>query len=59
MLWVQDKRANGELGYQKIEGAENLGDLMTKYLGSSLMRNHLEALTLEVRGGRAKEGLAV
>ena len=59
MLWVQDKRATGELDYQKIEGTENPGDLMTKYLGSSLMRSHLTTLTLEIRGGRAKEGLAV
>ena len=58
MLWVQDKRATGELDYQKIEGTENPGDLMTKYLGSSLMGSHLTTLTLEVRGGRAKEGLA-
>ena len=59
MLWVQDKRANGELDYQKIEGSDNPGDLMTKYLGSGLMKSHLESLTMEVRGGRAKEGLTV
>ena len=59
MLWVQDKRASGELDYQKIEGTDNPGDLMTKHLGSGLLRNHLENLTLEVRGGRAKESLTV
>ena len=57
MLWVQDKRANGKLNYQKIEGSDNLGDLMTKYLGSGLMKSHLESLMMKVRGGRAKEGL--
>ena len=59
MLWVQDKRASGELDYEKIEGTDNPGDLMTKHLGSGLMKNHLENLTLEVRGGRAKESLTV
>ena len=44
MLWVQDKRANGELDYQKIEGTENPGDLMTKHLGSSLLNNHMRTL---------------
>ena len=59
MLWVQDKRASGELYYQKVDGSENPGDLMTKHLGSGLMRNHVESLSLEVRGGRAKESLTV
>ena len=59
MLWVQDKRASGELDYQKVDGSENPGDLMTKHLGSGLMRNHVESLSLEVRGGRAKESLTV
>ena len=59
MLWVQDKRANGELDYQKVEGAENPGDLMTKYLGSGLLQNHLETLSMEIRGGRANESLQV
>ena len=59
MLWVQDKRANGELDYQKVDGSDNPGDFMTKHLGSSLMKNHLEALMMEVRGGRAQDGLTV
>ena len=59
MLWVQDKRAICELDYQKTEGTDNPGDLMTKHLGSGLLRNRIENLTLEVRGGRATESLTV
>ena len=57
MLWVQGQREEGTLEYAKIGGEDNPGDLMTKHLGSELLARHVARLNLEVRGGRAEEGL--
>ena len=57
MLWVQGKREDGTLEYGRIGGEDNRADLMTKHLGNEVMRRHISNLNLEVRGGRAEEGL--
>ena len=57
MLWVQGKREEGTLEYSKVGGEDNPGDLMTKHLGTDLLKKHTARLNLEVRGGRAEEGL--
>eukprot|EP00973_Karenia_brevis_P083833 11632508-Karenia_brevis.AAC.1 len=53
MFWIQEQRESGALGYQKISGLENPGDLMTKYLGEQVMNKHMEKLSQQFRGGRA------
>ena len=57
MLWVQGKREDGTLEYTKVGGEDNPGDLMTKHLGSDVLRRHIARLNLEMRGGRANDGL--
>ena len=57
MLWVQGNREEGTLEYAKVGGEDKPGDLMTKHLGSDLLKKHIARLNLEMRGGRADESL--
>ena len=54
MLWIQEKRESGELEFEKIAGAINPGDLMTKYLTQKIMDVHLRIMNAEVSEGRSK-----
>ena len=57
MLWIQGKREDGVLEYTKVGGLDNPGDLMTKNLSRDQIQNHLARMAIEIRGGRAEEGL--
>ena len=57
MLWVQHKRENGELEYQKVEGSRNPADLMTKHLGQQTLQAHCSVLSQDFPEGRAQQGL--
>ena len=52
-LWVQDKAADEEIRYRKIQGEKNPGDLMTKNNGYVIMQSHLQTLMAEFPAGRA------
>ncbi|MDA8583689.1 reverse transcriptase domain-containing protein [bacterium] len=52
-LWVQEKRENGELKYQKIAGSVNPADLMTKLVTACLRQRHVTTMGLDLREGRA------
>ena len=43
-LWIQEKRERGELGYDKVRGERNPGDLMTKGLSQRVVALHMEML---------------
>ena len=57
MLWIQEKVEEEELKVQKIAGAANPADLMTKYLHLTLMETHMAKLGQQWREGRADAGL--
>ena len=59
MLWVQDARESGQLDYNKIGGVSNPGDLMSKYLSRKTLTDHLSALQIELREGRAEASLKI
>ena len=58
-LWIQEKKENGELGYNKIDGQENPGDLMTKHLGEKVISKLMRALNQYFVTGRADTGLVI
>ena len=58
-LWVQDARESGQLEYKKVGGLANPGDLMTKHLSRKMMTDHLRALAIDLREGRAEAGLKI
>ena len=43
-LWVQQQRRRGEITVQKVAGATNPADLMTKPLTGATMQGHLKNL---------------
>ena len=40
-LWVQDKVANKELEVRKINGKENIADILTKHVAAEDIRVHM------------------
>ncbi|MDA8582757.1 reverse transcriptase domain-containing protein [bacterium] len=56
-LWLQERREEGDLKFEKILGTENPADLMTKLVAPTLRRKHCEKMGLESKDGRANESL--
>jgi len=55
MLWVQDKMANEEIDYRKVDGAFNPGDLMTKNNAIKILDDHMKIMKMEFKTGRAEK----
>ena len=51
-LWVQQRRATGEILYEKSDGFTNPADIMTKSVGGDTILKFLESLGFQKRGGR-------
>ena len=58
-LWVQERAEEEELLYKKVSGTSNPADACTKYLNQRLIDQMLVQANLEIREGRAQEGLEV
>ena len=54
VLWIQEQEARERLPLVKVGGKSNPADMMTKYVDGELIRNHLEALKIVFREGRAQ-----
>lgn len=54
LLWIQQTAAEKRLEYAKVLGAENLADLMTKYLTQEVSERHCAKLNLQFEDGRAE-----
>eukprot|EP00973_Karenia_brevis_P006094 828765-Karenia_brevis.AAC.1 len=52
-LWVQYHVQKKTLEIGKIEGRSNPADLMTKHLTKDVINHHLEAMSCELKLGRA------
>ena len=52
-LWVQDHIRTGDFVLNKIPGAENPADILTKNVNRELLEKHCETMQLRVEGGRA------
>jgi len=57
MLWVQEKAADEEIIYKKIEGPKNPADMLTKYNCVKDLVEHCRTMKLEERKGRAKKSV--
>ena len=51
-LWPQQRVAKGDLIVQKVDGASNLADALTKHLGKNALVGHMESVRFEIRDGR-------
>ena len=52
-LWVQDHVRNGDFVLNKIAGADNPADILTKNVTRELLEKHCSAMGLRVEAGRA------
>jgi hypothetical protein len=51
-LWIQQRRATGEIQYEKTDGLTNPADMMTKSVGGDKISQFLVSLGFQKRGGR-------
>ena len=56
-LWIQQKREDGELKYEKVLGTKNPADMMTKHIKAADIEVQLERMGMRTEEGRAREGL--
>ena len=54
LLWVQDKVRSGDVSMEKVAGAENPGDAMTKHLAGPELKQHVARMGLYFEEGRAE-----
>ena len=52
-LWIQDKIKTKDIGLEKVLGAHNPADLLTKYLDGTIQNGHIERIGLRCETGRA------
>ncbi len=53
LLWIQQKIKDGDLLVDKVLGADNPADCLTKHVDRATMLKHLRAMGLEYETGRA------
>ena len=53
LLWIQQKIRDGDLTVDKILGADNPADCLTKHVDRATMLKHLQAMGLHYEDGRA------
>ena len=58
-LWMQDRIRKGDFSLDKIAGAENPADMLTKHVDRVLMSKHMAKLGLYYEGGRADSAPAI
>ena len=51
-LWIQDRIAKGDLTIIKVNGKENLADILTKHVNSEDIRVHLFRAGQFIQAGR-------
>ena len=53
-LWMQDRIRKGDFSLEKIAGADNPADMLTKHVARDLISKHMSALGLSYEDGRAE-----
>ena len=51
-LWVQDRIARGDLAIWKVNGKENVADILTKHVNAEDIRVHMHRTNQEIAQGR-------
>ena len=54
LLWIQSKVRGGDVGMEKVAGADNPADALTKYLPGPLLQQQYARMGLVHEEGRAK-----
>ena len=52
-LWVQQAHANKQIAFEKVPGADNPSDMMTKHVPADLLDKHMKCMNLNIEEGRA------
>ena len=52
-LWMQDRIRKGDFKLEKIAGAENPADMLTKHVARDLLQKHMATFRLYLEEGRA------
>ena len=53
-LWIQQAVRTKRIAVEKVLGAENVADLMTKYLDNKTIAKHMECMSFKVLQGRCE-----
>ena len=53
MLWVQDGLKRGEFALDKVDGADNVSDVLTKNVDAGTLNKHLATMSYMTMSGRA------
>ena len=53
-FWLQSQVKQEAIGIQKVAGADNPADLVTKHLNAETMKKHMERVGVRTSGGRAR-----
>ena len=59
LLWVQEKKAQDVIDFNKVEGKINPADVMTKYVGPATLLDLCDLIGTTWIEGRARTSLAV
>ena len=51
-LWIQDRVSRGDLAISKVNGKENLADILTKHVNNEDIRVHLHKTGQSIQAGR-------
>ena len=51
-LWIQDRVANGDIEIRKINGKENIADILTKHVNAEDIRVHMHRARQTITSGR-------
>ena len=58
-LWMQDRIRKGDFSLEKIAGADNPADMLTKHVARDLISKHMSTLGLFYEEGRAKSAPSI
>ena len=53
-FWLQDQVKQEAIGLQKVAGADNPADFVTKHSNAEAMKRHMALLGVNTSGGRAR-----
>ena len=56
---MQDRIRKGDFSLEKVAGADNPADMLTKHVARDLVMKHMTALSLAYEDGRAESAPAI
>ena len=56
-MWFQEQELRKVLKMHKVNGADNVSDILTKNVGRELLERHSSSMDMEFRDGRAEKAV--